>query len=200
MERSESINELATALSKAQGVMPNAKKDSENPFFHSKYADLTSVIDAAKKPLADNGLSILQLTSSDGDFVRVQTILLHLSGQWIGETLALHPVKTDPQGLGSAITYGRRYSYSAIIGMASEEDDDGNAASHPEVKAPAERRKPATLLDKAKLAIDSAMFTTDLCVILVKAREKFKGDELIDLERLIADKKHTLETKQLEKQ
>jgi hypothetical protein len=198
MEKSEAINELATALAKAQGAMENAKKDSENPFFHSKYADLASVIDAAKKPLADNGLSVLQLTSSDVETVKVNTILLHSSGQWIGETLSLRPVKPDPQGLGSAITYGRRYSYSAIIGMASEEDDDGNAASHPEVKTPVERKKPATLLDKAKIAIDSAMFTTDLDSILVKAREKFKGEELVELEQLIADKRHLMENNQKE--
>ena len=194
MEKSENINELATALAKAQGVMQNAKKDSENPFFKSKYADLATVIDAAKEPLYKNGLSVVQLTSSDGESVKVNTLLLHSSGQWIGETLSLKPVKGDPQGLGSAITYGRRYAYSAIIGMASEEDDDGNAASQP-----VERRKPMTVFDKAVLAIDSAMFADDLTPILAKVREKFKGDELVTLQDKIADKKHQLETAQEKK-
>ena len=201
MEKSDNINELATALSKAQGIMENAKKDSENPFFHSKYAGLASVIDTAKKPLSEHGLSVIQLAASDGETVRINTLLLHSSGQWIGDTLVLKPVKTDPQGMGSAITYGRRYAYSSIIGMASEEDDDGNAASHPDnIQKPIERRKPATLFDKAVLAIESAMFTTDLDGILVKAREKFKGNELTTLEDKIADKRHLLEDNQKEKQ
>ena len=127
--QSDSINELAAALAKAQGEMENAKKDVTNAFFKSKYADLASVIDAAKQPLAKNGLSVVQYTiTNDAGDVVLFTQLNHSSGQWISGTYPIKPVKNDPQGMGSAITYARRYTFSAIVGIASE-DDDGNAAS-----------------------------------------------------------------------
>ena len=129
MCKSESIKELATALSKAQGSFDHAKKDVENGFFKSKYADLASVIDAAKKPLADNGLSVAQVVdmSEAGDLV-LETILMHTSGEFIGGRYPIRPVKTDPQSVGSAITYARRYAFSSITGIAAD-DDDGNGAS-----------------------------------------------------------------------
>lgn len=128
MNKSESINELATALAKAQGEIKGALKDQANPFFKSKYADLSSVVEAIREPLSKNGLSYVQLTEpSDKEEVRVQTIILHSSGQWIGSTLALPVSKSDAQGFGSALTYARRYGLSAAVGVAPE-DDDGNAA------------------------------------------------------------------------
>jgi hypothetical protein len=132
MEKSAEIGKLAEALAKAQGVMQNAKKDSENPFFKSKYADLGCIIDAVRKPFADNGLSFSQLVEeSNDDTAVVTTLLLHTSGEWLSSKLKLKPTKTDPQGIGSAITYARRYALSAIAGIASEDDDDGNKASEP---------------------------------------------------------------------
>lgn len=131
MNQSENINELATALSKAQSQMEGAKKDSANPFFKSKYADLASVWEACRLPLTDNGLSITQMSDVMSDFpdhVVIYTQLNHSSGQWIRSKLAMKPVKNDPQAIGSCITYARRYSLAAIVGI-SPEDDDGNAAS-----------------------------------------------------------------------
>lgn len=136
MQKSENINELATALATAQGNIKAAKEDSENPFFKSNYADLSSVWDACRKPLTDNGLSIIQTTNNSEDKVIIETTLLHKSGQWITSTLSLKPKADDPQSIGSTITYGRRYSLSAMVGVCSEEDDDGNAASKPEPKKP----------------------------------------------------------------
>lgn len=128
MNKSESIAKLAEALSKAQGAMKNAIKDSNNPYFKSKYADLASVSDVCRPELAANGLSIIQLpTMRDGKMV-LTYMLLHSSGEYITEELEMTPVKSDPQGIGSAITYARRYSLAAITGVATE-DDDGNAAS-----------------------------------------------------------------------
>lgn len=128
MQQSETINELAVALCKCQSELTAAKKRSENPFFKSSYADLSEIWDAARKPLADNGLSVVQtMDGSNGDVVIVTT-LLHNSGQWIRGRLPIHPVKNDPQAVGSAITYGRRYSLSAIIGLVTEADDDGESA------------------------------------------------------------------------
>jgi hypothetical protein len=131
MNQSESIAELSAALAKAQGIMEGASKDSANPFFKSKYADLASVWDACRKPLSDNGLSVVQTTEfmpEHPDMVCIETILCHSSGQWIKGKLAVKPVKADPQSVGSCITYLRRYSLQSIVGIAPE-DDDGNAAS-----------------------------------------------------------------------
>lgn len=122
------LNELFTALAICQGELENATKDSNNPFFKSKYADLAEVINAAKLPMSKNGLSIIQLPTFQPGIVSVKTILGHKSGQFIESTISTPIVKQDPQSIGSAITYMRRYSYSAIIGIA-QEDDDGNKAS-----------------------------------------------------------------------
>ena len=130
MNKSESIKELATALAKAQGQIKGAVKDSANPFFKSKYADLASVVEAIRSAFAANGLSYIQsVEPSDKDEVRVETTILHSSGEWIGcGVLALPVSKVDAQGYGSALTYARRYSLSAATGVAPE-DDDGTAAT-----------------------------------------------------------------------
>lgn len=132
MNKSENINELAAALCKAQHEMGGAVKDSKNPFFKSNYADLTSVIKAIKQPFWDNGLSYTQfpVTSSGGNGVGVKTILMHLSGQWIEEEFYLPLTKQDPQAAGSAITYARRYSLSALAGIPSVDDDAEAAMMH----------------------------------------------------------------------
>ncbi len=126
--RSPQINELATALAKAQGIMQTARKDSENPFFRSSYADLASVWEACRKPFSENGLCIIQTTDNDNDAIVIITTLLHSSGQWICGRLRIKPIKEDPQSIGSAITYARRYALAAITGVAPEEDDDGEGA------------------------------------------------------------------------
>lgn len=128
MQTSDQINELAAALAKAQSKITGALKDSANPFFKSKYADLASCWDAARDHLTSNGLSVIQTASATDGAVCITTMLAHSSGQWVRDTLALQPVKSDPQGIGSCITYGRRYGFAAIAGIA-QVDDDGNAAS-----------------------------------------------------------------------
>ena len=128
--QSENINELAAALSKAQSVLEPASKSADNPFFKSKYADLPECIDAAKEALASNGLSVAQFTDVTEGKVTLITQLIHSSGQWIRGYYPVNPVKTDPQSLGAAMTYARRYAFCAITGVSAvDEDDDGNAAS-----------------------------------------------------------------------
>jgi ERF superfamily len=122
MKTSEQISELAAALAAAQGMMENAVMNRVNPHFKSKYADLAAIFDAARKPLSANGLAIVQ-TIGDGV---LHTRLLHTSGQWIASEHPL-PMSGRPQEIGSALTYARRYSLSALIGIAADEDDDGNA-------------------------------------------------------------------------
>lgn len=128
MHRSESIKELAAALPKAQAAMKGAVKDAQNPHFRSKYADLTSVIEAVKPALNANGITFLQPVTFNEHGVCVETLLLHTSGEWISESLTIPVSKHDAQGVGSAISYGRRYGLQAICGVPAE-DDDGNAAT-----------------------------------------------------------------------
>lgn len=129
MNKSENLNELATALCKAQNEMGGAVKDAKNPFFKSSYADLTSVIKAIKEPFNKNGLSYVQLptTSDGGKGIGVKTILMHTSGQFIESEFYLPITKSDPQAGGSAITYARRYALQAMAGIPTA-DDDAEAA------------------------------------------------------------------------
>ena len=127
--KSENIADLAKALAAAQSEIKSAVKDSENPFFKSTYADLASVWAACRDALTKNGIAIVQAPGFEGDTVYLETVLMHASGQWIDGRLPVRPVKNDPQGMGSAITYARRYGLAAMVGVAPDDDDDGNAAS-----------------------------------------------------------------------
>jgi len=143
MKHSESIALLAGALAKAQLQIEPASKNATNPHFRSHYADLASIWDACRGPLNTNGLSIVQFPC-DGDVGRTGlcTMLLHSSGEFISEVVTTRSQKDDPQGLGSALTYLRRYALAAVVGVTATEDDDGNAASTPanaRVAAPAPR-------------------------------------------------------------
>jgi hypothetical protein len=129
LTHSDEIKDIAIALSKAQGEMKGAKKDTENPFYKSKYADLASVWEACRDVFAKNNLAVLQAPGgTDPNTVSVTTMLIHSSGQWFKDTLIMTPVKNDPQNIVSCVTYARRCSLSAFAGVAPEEDD-GNAAS-----------------------------------------------------------------------
>lgn len=133
MNKSDSIAELAKALNKAQPAIKGAVKDSENPYFKSHYADLASVLEACRQQLAENGLSVAQgsdfaFSESGNVVVYLETILMHVSGEWISFRAPMKPAKDDPQGWGSVTTYYRRYGYSAAVGVA-QVDDDGNEAS-----------------------------------------------------------------------
>lgn len=130
--QSDNIDQLAKALAAAQSSLSVAKKDGLNPHFKSSYATLQSIWDSAREVLAPNGLSVVQtFAESDGTRMSIVTTLLHVSGQWIRGTLTIIPQRADPQGIGSAVTYGRRYAISALLGIVADEDDDGNAASTP---------------------------------------------------------------------
>jgi hypothetical protein len=126
--QSENTADLAACLAKAQAAMKAATFNKTNPHFKNKYADLAAVLDAIRKPLADNGLSVTQTTEirDGGGFVLVTT-LRHASGQWVASEYPL-PIAAKPQELGSALTYARRYSLSAIACIAADEDDDAEGA------------------------------------------------------------------------
>jgi hypothetical protein len=125
--QSETINDLSAALAKAQAVMKSAPFDRTNPHFKNKYATLASVIDTIRTPLAEAGLSYTQTTElRDNGFVLVTT-LRHASGQWVQSEYPL-PMGVRPQELGSALTYARRYSLSALVCIAADDDDDAEGA------------------------------------------------------------------------
>lgn len=127
-EHSQNLNELLSALAKAQGQISHAKKDKKNPFFKSSYADLASVWEACRNELSANGLAVIQTVEGNKEQMYLVTILGHASGQYIKSKLPLLLTKFDPQSQGSAITYARRYALSAMIGICADEDDDGERA------------------------------------------------------------------------
>ena len=121
---------FAKAFIAAQKATEAVKKASTNPAFKSRYADLAVVVEAVIPALNESGIAVIQSPSFDGDLVSVTTVLLHESGSSVTGTLSMRPTKIDPQGVGSAITYARRYALLAMAGAAPE-DDDGQAASQP---------------------------------------------------------------------
>lgn len=127
MYSSVEINELATALCKAQAVMGGAVKGAPNPFFKSKYANLSDVMQVIKEPFAINGLSYVQFPISTENSVGVCTRLMHTSGQWLEQEFLLPMVKRDPQAGGSCITYARRYGLAAMAGIPQVDDDAESA-------------------------------------------------------------------------
>lgn len=127
MSQSETIGALAAALSKAQASITGALKDSANPFFKSKYADLASCWDACRRQLTENNLAIIQTVEPFAGDVLLVTTLAHSSGEWMASRLPIRAKDNSPQAQGSAITYARRYALAAIVGLA-QIDDDAEAA------------------------------------------------------------------------
>ena len=150
------MNELAKSLVKAQAAMSHAAKDAKNPHFKSAYSSLASVIDAVRPALSSNSLAFVQkLHTADGG-VSVETVLIHESGQELScGTLFIPASKQDAQGYGSAISYAKRYSLQAALGIASE-DDDGQAA----VKTPPKQQTVVTI--DIDYAVDEMSAMTDL--------------------------------------
>lgn len=183
MQKSESIAALGAALAVAQGLIKGAAKDSANPFFNSKYADLSAVWDACRGPLSANGLAVVQLpatkiTENDLEVI-VTTILAHSSGEWISEELSAIPAKSDPQGIGSCITYLRRYALAAVAGVAPE-DDDGNAASTPGQPAKPQKRAATASASASKALPESSTAEIEALYAAIKNAGKVLnelGDE-----------------------
>jgi hypothetical protein len=141
MNRSESIVKIAGALAKFNGEVSKIAKDAANPFHKNKYSTLDNIVDGVRPVLTKYGLSIMQIPSNDeqGNVI-MKTLLLHESGEFLeSEPLKMKPAKNDPQGIGSCITYARRYQISAFLSLNTGEDDDGNEASG---QAPPDQKKP----------------------------------------------------------
>lgn len=127
MERSTSIVSLAKSIMRLQEMVGKIIKDAKNPFHNSKYATLSHILDSLEVPSRECGISYIQIPDGQNGLT---TIITHLeSGEYIQATYNMNPSKSDPQALGSAITYARRYALSSMLGLNIDDDDDGNAAS-----------------------------------------------------------------------
>ncbi len=160
------ISKLAEALSKAQAMFQVPKKTKTNPHFKTKYADLSDVIDATKDGLSKNDLSITQGVVG----TNLKTILMHKSGEFIESLTPLMLDKQTMQGLGSALTYARRYALSALLNVASDEDDDGNAASK---QQPQTKPKPPSDLEKETMKVGKYTGKTMVEVLCIDSAADF---------------------------
>lgn len=159
IEQSPTVNKLFAALVAAQAEMRNPPKDSVNPHFKSKFADLATVLDTVKPVLAKHKLGVVQLPCEvAGIGPGLSTMLVHESGEFIRGVIALRPVKPDPQGIGSAMTYARRYGLQAVLGITADDDDDGNHASKPQQQS----AKPTTPAANGKPKARPAATVTEL--------------------------------------
>jgi hypothetical protein len=191
MNRSESIAQLAQAMSLAQAKFHAAVKGSKNPFFNSKYADLNSIIAACRPALSQHDLSFVQIPSFTEGRVNIETVLMHKSGEWISGELSLRPGKDDAQSLGSCISYNRRYSLQSMLGLGvgNDEDDDGNLATRdPDQKKSALTTYSATETDKQRLAatLKAAGIKEDKWKLI---HELMMGKPWEDLSDIIVDAK-----------
>ena len=174
--QSDSIGNLALALAKAQGEMGAAAKDASNLHFRSKYADLSSIMDACREPLSKHGLAVTQLPGRGEDgSVQLTTILMHESGEHLGSTISSRPAQENPQVVGSILTYLRRYALASVVGVVSD-DDDGEAASAParQQRAPTREEPPARLVETAN-KVAKAFDATVGRVERIEAREPKRG-------------------------
>jgi hypothetical protein len=200
MEKSESIKNIASALTKFQNEVKAVTKDGKNPFFKSSYATLGNIINTITTPLVKNGLSYSQLPSGENGLT---TILMHSSGEYIYDTVKMTPKDNTPQGQGSAITYMRRYALSALLGLSTDEDDDGNAASRKrevyDTSAVDDKAEPTVSYDeephdtpteKPEVAVPDDLTEQKKLIIklLKKDNPKLDARDKKELERLVADK------------
>ena len=151
MNKSESIAAISQAISKAQGEVENASKNAKNPHFKSKYADLAELLNTVRPVFSGHGLAIVQMPSFVDGVASVETLISHSSGEWISSICSAPVSKQDAQGVGSAITYLRRYSLAAMCGIAQEDDDANSAVGH----APKKKELPTLDDERFNHAVDA---------------------------------------------
>ena len=192
--QSDSIGALAAALSKAQADITGALKDSSNPFFKSKYADLASCWDACRKQLAANNLAVIQTVYVhwDKDESVLATTLAHSSGEWIRSELPIRAKDASPQAQGSAITYARRYALAAIVGLAQIDDDAEAAQGRPFTNDPRgdlgkkfDQTKRDQFVQQFRSAFDLDAEEKDIALAVLAVHEALNPDH--DLYIAVAD-------------
>lgn len=173
MDKSESIMKLTEALIKAQSEMASIKKDKYNDYFKSHYADLNSYIETSREPLAKNGLVIIQTVGEHEQGALIETLLAHVSGEWIKGSALIPMTKRDPQALGSAVTYGRRYSLGAILNLTAEDDDGEKAMDRGGNTAPAKNNNnDIATLAKHVAAVKDASSATAVGRMIAKVTDQ----------------------------
>ena len=185
MQKSNTIGELAKALIVFHLKVDTIKKDAKNPFFKSSYASLSNILEGINEPLIEAGIAFTQFPTDDNGLT---TILIHSeSGEWIESNYTMKPVKDDPQGRGSVITYQRRYALASILGLNIDEDDDGNAATfggknpqEAEENSKQWLNKGTELFNKAKTKLDAGETT------MAKIKAAFKVSK--EVETLLTNK------------
>lgn len=197
---SDEIKDLAVALNLAQSELRGAPKTETNPHFKNRYASLEAVIDTAKPVLNKHGLAFTQAPGAlvEGA-VEITTMLMHNSGQWIRSTLHMPVVKRDPQGVGSAITYGLRYSLMAVLGVPPTDDDDGERAmdrSQPQPRQ--EQNKAVSPVDDLIDGINRATTPRALDLITnsesnIRLYERSSEEDQKRINAAVADKRATLQ-------
>lgn len=198
MNKSEQTNEIFKAISAAQGEFLTVEKSSTNPHFKSKFAPLDNIIEMLRPILPKHGLSFVQFTDiTDGGIV-VETVITHESGQWVSGSLKMPATKQDPQGYGSALTYGRRYGLSAAFGIASDEDVDGNNADEKPGSKTEQKQKnqqQQVELTPAQQAYGTIIDWIDKASAKLKTAEELKSWYLNDGNKQLVDKKSQLDAK-----
>lgn len=172
------MQEIAKAMAKAQSEIKSAAKDRDGQSGRGvyKYADLVSVWDACRTALTSNGLSVVQIPGFDENDMWLETMILHTSGQSISGRYPLRPQQQTPQGYGSALTYARRYSLAAMVGVVADDDDDGSEAS--KTKDVEEPPKPLSAREAlAKEALENAKTFVNNCLMAIG---QCMTDEAID--------------------
>jgi hypothetical protein len=153
MQHSEKLGEIAKAIAAAQGELKNVVKDSNNPHFRSKYADLASILDEVRPIYSKHGIAIVQAAFNEGDMIGVETRLIHVSGEWVSGRVSTTLAKRDAQGVGSAITYMRRYGLAGMT-LVAQDDDDGEAAVDRSPKGSKAKEKEEARATAKELAAD----------------------------------------------
>lgn len=175
MKTSETIGKISDALAKAQAVLTNPAKDAENPHFRSRYASLDTGLNIVRKALSANNIAFTQGTRLDGELLILETLLSHSSGEWMQSEYPVARFPVKQQDLGSAMTYAKRYSLFGLVGIAGEDDDDGNAANTRDIPA---RRQPEPVSKPTALPPDESKRIFDIMaetLIMAESVEEIDG-------------------------
>lgn len=140
-QQAHALDKILPAILAVQSAAPTVSKGTDNPFFKSKYADLADIWSAIKESMAANNLIVTHLMEPRDGKEYLTTRIYHTSGQYLESVCPIEPVKRDPQGYGSAVTYMRRYSLSALLGIVTDMDDDGNDAAQAKSKKPEPKKE-----------------------------------------------------------
>lgn len=208
-EQTNALDKILPAVLAVQSKATHVQKGTDNPFFKSKYADLSDIWGAIKDLMAENNLIVTHSMSQNEAKEYLTTRIYHVSGQYLESVCPINPVKNDPQAYGSAVTYMRRYSLSALLGIVTDLDDDGNDASGrtSEQKPQVKKQEPKPQQQKI-LPMTMSEFT-DLCeriksatnedelkaqwLLAYAARVRMTDDDFTAITKIKDDKKESLQ-------